>query len=187
MRKINSFTFISINGFFKGLHEDISWHQHGDEENQYSVESLEAANILLFGRKTYEMMYSFWHSPMAAELYPEVAEGMNKAEKIVFSNTLQSVEWQNTKVIGGNIIEQIKKIKETEGKDMTILGSGSILTQFSNASLIDIYDIMIDPVAIGQGQQIFSGSNNKIDLKLISTRELKSSGVILIKYERKRA
>ncbi|OGU37202.1 MAG: dihydrofolate reductase [Ignavibacteria bacterium GWB2_35_6b] len=181
-RKLTIFNFITLNGFIEGVNKDISWHRHEGEENNFSDDSLRADNILLFGRKTYEMMYSFWPTPMAADMYPETAKGMNKSEKIVFSNTLKKADWNNTKIVGGDIVEEIKKIKSTEGKNMTILGSGSIVTQFSDAGLIDGYQLMIDPVAIGKGTTILSGLKRKLDLKLIETKTFKS-GVVLLSYE----
>lgn len=70
MPKITSFTFLTLNGYFKGENEDTSWHRHGEEENRYSEDSLQSDSILLFGRTTYEMMYSFWPTLRAAELFP---------------------------------------------------------------------------------------------------------------------
>ncbi|UAY50967.1 dihydrofolate reductase family protein [Ferruginibacter albus] len=183
MRKLSSFTFTTLNGFFKGLNEDTSWHVHGEEENQFSQQSLKKDHILLFGRKTYEMMVGFWSQPIAAELFPEVAAAINKAEKIVFSNTLKEASWNNTSVISGDIIPQIKNLKQTATKDLTILGSGSIITQLSNADLIDEYGIMVDPVIIGQGTPLFSGVNKVIELELAETRAFKS-GVVLLVYKR---
>jgi dihydrofolate reductase len=182
MRKLNSFTFITLDGYYKGLDEDISWHRHGAEENEYAAEGAGSGSTLLFGRTTYEMMASYWPTPMALENDPAVAKGMNKAEKIVFSNTLKKPEWENTKVLSGDIVKEMKKMKQTPGKDMTILGSGSIVTQFSDAGLIDEYQVMVDPVAIGEGASIFKGLKNKLDLKLINTRVFKS-GVVLLCYE----
>jgi dihydrofolate reductase len=183
MRKLNSFTFLSLNGYYKGVDEDTSWHRHGEEEGKYSEESLQSNNILLFGRTTYEMMASFWPTPMAAEMFPKVAIGMNQAEKIVFSNSLRTAEWDNTTIIKGDIVDQITKIKSTKGSGLTILGSGSIVTQFSDANLIDTYQIMIDPVVLGKGTSLFEGTKNKLDLKLINSKAFKS-GVVLLTYER---
>jgi len=182
MRKLNVFNFITLNGYFEGPNHDISWHKHGGEENKYSDDSLKADGILLFGRRTYEMMYSFWPTPMAAEMFPETAKGMNKSEKIVFSNSLKKAEWNNTKVIGGNIVEEMRRLKKTKGKDMTILGSGSIVSLFAEAGLIDNFEIMIDPIAIGNGTPIFNGIQHKLDLKLTDTRTFKS-GVVLLSYK----
>lgn len=164
MRKLNAFTFLTRNGFYKGVDEDTSWHQHGEEEGKYSEESLQANNILLFGRTTYEMMCSFWPTPMAAEMFPEVAVGMNRAEKIVFSNTLKGTQWVNTTLMNGDRVNHVKKLKATEGRQLTILGSGSIVRQLSEAGLVDSYQVLIDPVILGHGSTIFEGmQTTKID------------------------
>jgi len=182
MRKLSVFNFISIDGYYKDLHNDISWHRHGEEESEYSEQSLEAENILLFGRVTYEMMAGFWPTAEAIKNIPVVAERMNRSEKIVFSDTLQEAEWNNTSIMKGDIAAHIRELKKTPGRDLTILGSGSIVTQFANAGLIDGYEIMIDPVALGAGTPVFQGLKNKLDLKLINTRTF-SSGVITLSYE----
>ena len=186
MRKLNSFTFLSLNGYYKGLNENTSWHQHGKEEAEFSEASLQSENILLFGRTTYLMTSSFWPTEMAAEMFPKVAVGMNNAEKIVFSNTMKKAEWQNTSIISGNSIDQIAKLKLTEGNDMTILGSGSIVSQFTDAGLIDTYQIMIDPVALPSGQTLFSGIKDTLNLKLINSKVFKS-GVVLLTYEKQQS
>ncbi|MEO5570623.1 MAG: dihydrofolate reductase family protein [Bacteroidia bacterium] len=181
MRKLTAFNFITLNGFFKGLNADISWHRHGGEEGEFSSESLKSGNTLLFGRVTYEMMSGYWTTPMAMQNTPEVAEGMNSADKIVFSKTLKKADWKNTTLIRTNIVEEIKKLKKLQGNDMTILGSGSIITLFAEHDLIDVYSIMIDPVAIGEGTPLFNNVSHKLDMELTATRTFKS-GVVLLNY-----
>lgn len=185
MNKLTSFTFITLNGFFKGLNEDTSWHPHGGEAAQFANNASGADNILLFGRKTYEMMAGFWPTPMAAELFPEVAQNMNKAQKIVWSNTLTKTDWQNTTVMNGNVVEQLKQLKQTGTKNITILGSGSLLSQLSDAGLIDEYTIMLDPIALGKGSSIFEGMHHPLELKLVSSRVFEKDGIVLLNYERK--
>ena len=182
MAKLSVFNFASLNGYYKGLNGDISWHRHGGEEAEFSAESLKANNVLLFGRVTYEMMAGFWPTPMALEKAPLEAESINAAEKIVFSNTLQTVSWNNTRVVKSNLIDEIKKLKQTLAHDMTILGSGSILTQCADAGLIDEYQIMLDPVVIGDGGVMFKGLKQKLDLQLISVKTFKS-GTVLLSYK----
>jgi dihydrofolate reductase len=186
MNKITSFTFITLNGFYKGQNEDTSWHPHGGEAAEYANKASDADNILLFGRKTYEMMESFWPSSMAAELFPIVAENMNKAQKIVCSNTLKKAEWKNTTIIKGDIVEQIKQLSKKDKKPITILGSGSLLTQLSDAGLIDQYIIMLDPIALGKGTSIFEGIQSNLELKLVSSQVFKKDGIVLLIYERKK-
>jgi len=119
---------------------------------------------------------------MAAQNDPSVAEGMNSSDKIVFSQTMKKAEWKNTRVIGGNIVEEVKKLKKATGNPLTILGSGSIVTLFANHGLIDHYEIMIDPVAVGGGTTLFKELKGKLDLKLVSSKVFKS-GVVLLSYE----
>ena len=181
MRKISAFNFLTLNGYFKGENEDISWHRHGNEEAEYSAQSIKKDNILLFGRKTYQMMESFWPTALANEQNPVVAKGMNKAEKIVFSTTLKNAGWNNTRIIHENMVQVLSSLKQTPGKDMTILGSGNIITQLTDAALIDEYLLMIDPVAIPRGTSIFDNLQKSLQLQLSESRTF-NSGVILLTY-----
>jgi dihydrofolate reductase len=182
MRKVNVFNFITLNGFYKGPQGEIDWHKHGKEENEYAAEGLKSESTLLFGRTTYEMMAGYWPTPMALQNDPVVAKGMNNAKKIVFSRSLKKAEWKNTTIVKDNLVEEIKKMKKMSGKDMTILGSGSIVTQCAEHGLIDEYQIMIDPVVIGSGTPIFNNITHQLNLKLTATRTFKS-GVVLLLYQ----
>jgi dihydrofolate reductase len=182
MRRVTVFNFVTLDGFFKGPNGDIRWHRHGAEEGDYAAEGLRSGATLLFGRVTYEMMAGYWPTPTAMENAPVVAAGMNQADKIVFSRTLKKTEWQNTRILSGNIVDQIRKMKQMPGKDMTLLGSGTIVAQFAEEGLIDEYQIMVDPVALGRGTPIFNGIKHKLDFKLTMTRPFKS-GVVLLCYQ----
>lgn len=181
MGKLTTFTFISLDGYYKGLHEDISWHRHGAEEGAFSADSLSAGNVLLFGRRTYGMMESFWPTPMAAEQFPQVAEGMNRAAKIVFSRTLTGVTWSNTRLVKEDMIGEVRRLRQQSSRNLTLLGSGSVLTQLAGAGLIDEYSVMIDPVALGRGSSLFEALPHKLDLELTGSRVF-SSGVVLLTY-----
>jgi dihydrofolate reductase len=109
------------------------------------------------------------------------AEGMNKADKIVFSMTLKKAEWNNTRLVRDNMVEEVKKMKQMPGKDLTILGSGSIVTQLAQAGLIDEYQLMVDPVALGAGTSLFHSMRYPLNLKLASSRIFKS-GTVLLNY-----
>ena len=178
---LTSFTFISLNGFFKGANGDIGWHVHGTEENEYAADSLGHGHALVFGRVTYDMMAGYWPSEMAAKNDPTVAKGMNDAEKIVFSRTMKRAAWRNTRVVSGDIVAEMRRLKRGPGKDMTILGSGSIVTLFASHGLIDEFGIMVDPVALASGTPIFDGLDGKLVLRLIATRSF-TSGAVLLRY-----
>jgi dihydrofolate reductase len=131
MRRMVVFNFATLNGYFEGPKRDISWHPHDAEGDEYAVEMLESGSTLLFGRVTYELMASYWPTPDASRNAPAVAERMNNADKIVFSRTLKKAEWNNTRVVKDDIGEEIKRMKQMPGENMTLLGSGSIVTQFA--------------------------------------------------------
>jgi dihydrofolate reductase len=181
MRTLKAYNFLTLNGFFRGPQQDISWHTHGGEEEQYSVESLKRGAILLFGRRTYDMMASFWPTRAAAGQFPEVAAGMNRAEKIVFSKKPFTPRWENTRVITGDIVNEVRVLKATPGENMTILGSGSIISLFTEHGLIDEYEFLIDPVAIPEGTPVFAGISKRLELELTGSRVFQS-GAVLVSY-----
>jgi dihydrofolate reductase len=182
MSKVTVFNFVTLNGYFEGPKGDTSWHVHGAEESEYAVEMLRSGDTLLFGRVTYEFMAGYWPTLDAIKNDPIVAEGMNKADKIVFSRTLKKVEWSNTRLVKDNIEEEIGKMKQMPGKNMTLLGSGSIVTQLAQQGLIDEYQIMVDPVVLGDGTPIFKGIKHRLNLKLTRTRTFRT-GVVLLCYQ----
>lgn len=184
MGKLTSFTFLTLNGYFEGPQKgDISWHRHDTEEGEYAIEMLQARNTLLFGRITYEQMAGFWPTPVALQHNGALAKGMNDAAKVVFSRTLQEADWNNTTLVRDNLVAEVRKRKADQDGNMTVLGSGSILTQLAEEDLIDEYQMMIDPVAIGEGTQLFQGLQRQLDLTLVHS-QIFSSGVILVHYRR---
>jgi len=182
MGKLIVFNFLTMNGYYKGTNDDISWHRHGKEESEFAAKNLQSDAILVFGRVTYEQMAAYWPTENAIKNQPQVAKGMNNAEKIVFSRKLKKTEWDNTRLIKENVEEEIRKIKKQSGKDLVILGSGSIITQFAEWGLIDVYQFMIDPVALGGGTPAFKGLKSKLDLELTNTKTFKS-GTVLVTYK----
>jgi dihydrofolate reductase len=178
MRKLTAFYFITMNGYFQGKDGDVSW-AHARQQNDYAAEMLEAGDILLFGRRTYELMVQFWPTDEAMKTVPEVANGMNQSEKIVFSRSLDKVEWSNTRVIKDNIVEEIKKMKESEGRNLTILGSGSIINQFADAGLIDELQILLQPVALSEGTPILKDVKDNLQFKLTDSRAFETGNVLL--------
>jgi dihydrofolate reductase len=187
MRKLSVFNQVSVDGFFRTTDGDIGWmkERQGDdpEFRAFIGGNASGASVLLFGRKTYEMMASFWPTPMAAEQFPEVAKGMNAAPKIVFSKTLKKATWNNTTLIGGDLVGEVRKLKGAPGDPLVILGSGSIVGQLARAGLVDEYQILVFPVVLGAGVSMFAGADKLIDLKLESTRAFKN-GTVFFVYER---
>lgn len=101
------------------------------------------------------MMAGFWPTPLAAQLFPVVAERMNSLPKVVFSRTLSSAGWVNTTVLNGNLNEEVRRMKSDDGPDMCILGSGSLVSPLAAAGLIDEYQLVVNPVVLGHGPYNF--------------------------------
>lgn len=185
MRKVVFFNLISLDGYFEGPGRDINWHHVDEEFNEFAIQQTGEFGALLFGRVTYELMAGYWPTEAANRDDPEIARLMNSLPKIVFSNTLDNAEWENTKLVRDNIVEEVTTLKEQSGKDIAIFGSSDLAVTFIDLGLIDELRIMINPVVLGDGKTLFSGIKSRLDLNLIKTRTFKSGNVLLY-YEIKR-
>jgi dihydrofolate reductase len=183
MRKLSVFNSVTVDGYFTDQNGDMSWaHSNDPEWNAYVAENAKGGGSLLFGRVTYEMMASFWPTPAALQAFPDVAKGMNELPKVVFSRTLDQATWQNTKLVKGDLITEVRKLKSEPGPDLVILGSGSIVSQLAQAGLIDDFQIVLVPIVLGQGRTMFEGVKDKLNLKRTTTRTF-GNGNIVIGYE----
>ncbi len=124
-------------------------------------------------------MASFWPTPAAAKQFPTVAEGMNNSPKVVFSRTLENVSWQNTRLLKGNLAEEVRKLKQETGEHMVIMGSGSIISQLALEDLIDEYQMVVNPLVLGAGRTMFDGIKEKLNLKLTNSRAFGNGNVLL--------
>jgi dihydrofolate reductase len=182
MGKITVFNLTTVDGFFEGPNREIDWHRVDEEFNEFAIEQLNSVDTLLFGRVTYELMANYWPTPAATTDDPIIAHKMNSLSKIVFSKTLARAEWQNTRLIKENFVEEISRLKKQSVKDMFIFGSSDLAVSFIQHNLIDEYRIMVNPVVLGGGKPIFKGIQNRLELKLIKTKLFKS-GNVLIYYQ----
>jgi dihydrofolate reductase len=153
-----------------------------DEFQELAKAASNSGNTLLFGRVTYELMAGYWPTPEAIKNDPVVAAGLNKAEKIVFSRTLDKAGWNNTRLVKNDMLSEVRKLKQESGKDLTVLGSGSIVSQLAQERLIDEYQILLNPVVIGKGKTMFEGVKDRFSLKLTKTRVF-GNGNVLLSYE----
>ena len=182
MRKLTVFNLVTLDGYFAGRGGDISWHNVDPEFQELAKAAANSGNTLLFGRVTYELMASYWPTPLAARNDPIVAEGMNRMPKIVFSRTLASAPWSNTRLIKGDLAEEVRRLKQEPGEDIAILGSGSIVSQLTQERLVDEYQIVVNPVVLGEGRTMFEGVRDKLTLKRTRTRAF-GNGNVLLCYE----
>jgi len=179
MRKLFAFNMITLDGFFEGPDQDISWHNTDEEFNQFAIEQTSSIDTILFGRKTYEVMANYWPTEAAIKDDPAIAGLMNSLPKIVFSRTLKTAEWNNTRLIKDNIAEEILKIKRQPGKEIAVFGSADLISTLMQLDLIDEHRIIVNPVVLGKGTPLFKNVEDRINLKLISSRIFESGNVLL--------
>jgi dihydrofolate reductase len=188
MRKLSVFNQVSVDGFFKTLDGDVAWTHEGApdaELDEWVAGNASSGGALLFGRVTFELMASFWPTPMAMQQMPIVAKQMNALPKIVFSRKLDSVAWENAHLVKGDLVTEMKRLKSEPTKELggdkpiTIMGSGSIVAQLSRAGLIDEYHVLVIPTILASGVSMFNGSVNRQRLTLVRSRTFKNGKVSL--------
>jgi len=182
MRNIIVSNLVSVDGMFSGPNDELDWFVWNEETADYVKALFREVDTLMFGRVTYELMADYW--PQATDEDPIIADMMNNLPKVVFSRTLDKVDWHNSRIVSGDIPAEVARLKKQPGKDMVIFGSGSIVSILSQQGLIDDYRLFINPVILGNGKAHISGLTRKINLQLVETR-IFSTGVVLLRYRPK--
>ena len=157
-----------------------------DEIHQHYNELLSNAGTLLYGRITYQLMESYWPSvvknPTGNKPMDEFAVLIDNISKIVFSRTLNNVDWKNTKLKKEVIKEDILELKQQEGKTI-LAGSRSLIVALAQLDLIDEYQLCVHPVVLGSGLPLFKNVRDRINLKLLKTKTF-GCGAVTLYYER---
>ncbi|MBV9230184.1 MAG: dihydrofolate reductase [Chloroflexi bacterium] len=179
MRKVFLFMMVTLDGFFEGPDHEIDWHNVDEEFNEFAIDQLNEVDTLLFGRVTYEGMASYWPTQLAKEDDPVVADKMNTVPKLVFSKTLDKAEWNNSRLVKEHIAEEVSKLKQQQGRDLAIFGSSNLAVSLLQMGLVDELRIMVNPVVLGNGNSLFKGMHDKLNLKLLKTKTFHSGNVLL--------
>ena len=159
-----------------------------DEDlHRHTVESLNRADALLFGRVTYEMMESAWRTSGPTGARPDwmepFAQTINSAKKYVVSSTLEHVDW-NTELVRGDLGQAIRQLKRAPGKGL-LVGGVKLPLALTELGLIDEYELVVHPRLAGHGPTLFAGLSRPVDLKLVSRLEF-GSGAVAMRYEPRR-
>lgn len=179
MRKLIVSNVMSLDGFFEGPNKKFDWFVPDEEFLDYAKDLLRSVDTILFGRTTYEHMAAYW--PSAPR--DEIANAMNNLPKVVVSRTLKNVEWNNSRLIQGDVAEEISKLKQMPGKDIVIFGSATLASSLLQLGLIDDYRVILSPILLGGGSPMFTNMKHRINLKLAGTTLLKS-GVVVLYYQK---
>lgn len=182
MRKIIVFEWITLDGFFAGTDGNVDWMVWGDEVVEYAKEVYAATDTVLYGKTTYEGMKYHWTTSASSEDDPKIIDFMNETHKIVFSKSLEKVDWNNSELVREFDAEEIAELKENSGENILILGSGTLVSQFANAGLIDEYKFLVNPVVLGSGKTLFENIGDTVKLKYLSTKNF-SNGNVLLCYQ----
>ena len=193
MRRITMFNHVTPQGWFSTPTGSLDWAVQDDELNRANAAGLSGPGAMLFGRRTYQMFESFWPQALDdAETAPDphhpghrspdlraMAVWIDEAEKIVFSRTLKSVSWKNSRLVPELDPAAVEAIKAEPGSDIMIFGSGSIVTQLTPHGLIDEYHFIVDPLLLGAGRPLFGELPASVRLDLLEARPFPSGNVRL--------
>jgi len=181
MRKIVMLNRISLDGFFAGPHGEIDWFIH-DPEVDKAAHELMSPDTLLLGRLTYQMFESYWphvgKDPNAPGAARKTASELDQMTKVVFSRTLKEVTWVNSRLVREDAAGELRQLKQGNGPDITIFGSGSLVQLLAGEGLMDEYLMIVTPVILGTGKPLFKDVG-QIHLKLLEARSFKSGNVLL--------
>lgn len=179
MRKLNAALFITLDGVVEapGGETSIPEHARGwsmpftdDEVGEVIGAAMASSDAMLLGRKTYEGFAAFWPTVPEDDPFGNV---MNNRTKYVVSTTLDKADWKNSHLIKGNVAEEIRKLKQQPGQDISTVGSGTLVRWLLKADLIDELQLMLCPVVLGVGQRLFDGADF---MKTMNVLEVKSFG-----------
>ena len=179
MRKVIVWNMMTLDGYFEGLNPwEIDWHEDvwGEELESFSLEQSREVGALLFGRRTYEGMAEYWSTASG-----EIAEFMNSIPKVVFSRTLETAGWSNTRLVNGSAPEEVARLKQEPGKDLFIFGSADLVSSLTEHGLVDEYRIGLNPLVLGGGTPMFKPGGMRMRLRLLEARPV-NSGVVILRY-----
>jgi dihydrofolate reductase len=176
MRKLVATEYLSLDGVFE---EPGEWSRKwfNDEAGQFKFAELLASDMQLLGRLTYEGFARAWPT---MEGTGEFGEKMNGMPKYVVSSTLTEPTWNNTTVISGNVLEEVRRLKDSGGGDILVAGSGQLVRHLMVHGLIDEYRFLVHPVVLGHGKRLFTGEE-MAELQLVEARSF-TSGLVLLTY-----
>ncbi len=180
MRKL----VLSINVSLDGFADHTVAVAADDALDQFFSELLDDTDIALFGRVTYQLMENYWpnahQDSSATKGMLEFADKFNAIPKIVFSRTLRKAEWNNTRLVKTDAVEEVTRLKQQSGKNIS-LGGISFSQEFMRRGMVDEYWLVVQPVVCGSGRRLFDGGVNKFGFRLIESQVFKS-GVVALHY-----
>ena len=179
MRKVIASEFVSLDGV---MESPDKWHfpYFNDEMGEAIGAAMSRADAFLLGRVTYEEWAAYWPNQNPDE--SEISGYMNDTPKYVVSTTLEEpLEWQNSTLIGENVAEEISRLKQQPGKDISISGSGALVRSLLREDLLDELRLMVHPIVVGSGKHLFEDGGDRKPLELVDSQTF-GTGVLYLTY-----
>jgi dihydrofolate reductase len=199
MRKIVVFDRVTADGYFSGPEGNLDWVVPDAEIDKLGGDAVPGpGNVMLFGRRTYQMFESFWphvlkDSPEAPDPHVPgrqsaamrgMAVWIHEATKIVFSKTLENVTWHNSRLLRDVEPANVEALKRVPGGDIMIFGSGQIVSRLTSLGLIDEYHLIVSPLLLGGGKTLVNGVGSRTALDLLEVKQY-GSGNVMLRYARR--
>ncbi len=179
---------MTLDGYVAGPNGELDWMNMnwGNDIMNYVNALTDSVGTILLGRGMTEGFMSYWTKAASDPKNPEYpfARKMVDKPKVVFSKTLKESKWDNTVIAGGELKEEIAKLKNQDGKDIIVYGGAGFVSSLIKEGLIDEYHLFVNPAVIGMGLTIFGNVNSKRNLKLVKSVPL-DCGIVLLHYEPK--
>lgn len=190
MSKIIAFTHVTLDGFVAGRGGELQWANAGDEVFQDVAPRIRKITAAVYGRVTYGMMASYWptvaSNPKSSPRDLAHAAWVEALPKIVVSQSLERVDWNNTTLVRDNVANEIGRLKRHSAGDLMVFGSPRLIHLFARLDLVDEYLMYVNPVTLGDGVPLFEPSAGGQKLKLLEAKPL-DGGVIALRYKVARA
>jgi dihydrofolate reductase len=186
MRKLKLQVQMTVDGFVAGLNGEMDWMKFPWTEDiiEYVRDITNPVDTILLGRKLAEGFIPHWENVAKNPNDPDYEGGIKytTTPKIVFTTTLEESIWDNTDIAKGDLVEEINKLKNQNGKDIIVYGGGTFVTSLIKAGLIDEFHLFINPTVIGNGMTIFKGLDKNQNLKLKLAKQF-DCGITMLCYE----
>jgi dihydrofolate reductase len=169
---------VTLDGFMEGPDRELDYTAgfQDPDFDRYASEMLQSIDAVLLGRRTYQLFAGYWPSATGPD-----AERLNALPKVVFSRTLKQVDWNNSRLVNGNVAEEVTRLKQQRGKEIALFGSADLASSLMRHGLIDEYRILVTPVVLGSGTPMFRNVEARLALKLLKA-ETWSSGMVALYY-----
>ena len=186
MRKVVVSEYVSLDGVMEDpggaegfKHGGWSFQYFNQEVAQFKFDELFASDALLLGRVTYQGFAKAWPTVKDEQGF---SDRMNNIPKYVASTTLETLDWNNSHLLKGNVAEEVSKLKQQEGQNILVAGSRNLVQTLIQHNLVDEYTLIVHPIVLGSGKRLFGDSPDKLPLKLINSKAY-DSGVVILTYQ----